>query len=159
MVERVDENTYDLLGLDNIKPLGKSRSFHFSSIIEKPSPPVFLAACIAFAFAVAAFRYSHRQDPFEDHFIVTSIMVAIYLSWASENFLMTVKSMVPWSVILGLILSSLAHRVLGSFSKARFDASGGIAEEMQTVWWREKGEGSNRSLAEISFKNEQPPPI
>lgn len=124
-------------------------AIHTLPIVENPPAPLFLAACITFAFAAAAFQYSRRHDPFQDQFILSSVVVAIVLPWASDNFLMMVKSLVPWSVIFALMLSSLAHHVLGPLSKSKIDASRGIAEEMKAVWWREKSEGSNKNPAEI----------
>ena len=85
-------------------------------------------------------------------------MVQIATALVSDNFLMRVKTLVPWSVIFGIVLSSFAHRVLGLFTKTGIDASGGVGEwenaredVKNMVGGRESRiEGLNQSIEEIS---------
>lgn len=139
----------------------KLENIYIPPIVARPSPPLFLAACITFAFTIAALRHSHRHDRFQDHFLFASIVVGIATASISDNFLMRVKTLVPWSVIFALALSSFAHRVLGLFTKTGIDASGGVGEwesgrgDVKNMVGGRKSriEGLDQSIKEISTKH------
>ncbi|KAH8820614.1 hypothetical protein F5884DRAFT_849869 [Xylogone sp. PMI_703] len=116
----------------------KLEEIHIPQIVENPPPPVFLAACISFAFAITAFRYSHRHDSFQDHIVGTSVIIGIVAASVSEDFLRGIKTAIPWSVIFALVLSSLLHRIVSLTSTTKININRGIAEESL---WTESGKG------------------
>ncbi|RFU25176.1 hypothetical protein B7463_g11157, partial [Scytalidium lignicola] len=102
-------------------------------IFENPPPPVFLAACISFVLGLTAFRYRHRHDWYQDHIIRLGILVGLAAASLSEvdDFLIVAKATVPWCVVLAVVFSSFAHRVLSLTSKWRSEGSEEILQEKE----------------------------
>jgi hypothetical protein len=111
---------------------------HVPEPLSDPSPLLFLAACIIFAFSIAAVRYSHRADRHQDRILILGVLSGILAAcFQNENFLMVLKGYLARFTILALLVSALAHRALRLWNGLQI-----VDEETNVAVQAEKGEKS-----------------
>lgn len=80
------------------------------------SPPVSLVgpvSCAAYTAAATTFYHRHRNDRYQDHFLLFGMACGIFLGLGiGQNLQGTVLSVMPCLISLSLALSSAMHRVM-----------------------------------------------
>jgi hypothetical protein len=104
------ENCTDAAAKTRIASLADT--LHIPQLLEDPSPQLFLAACFAFAFAVAALQHLHKKDLYLNRILVSGLIAGCAAAFQSTNALMELKSYLAWSAILALMLNDLVHLAL-----------------------------------------------
>jgi hypothetical protein len=104
------ENCTDAAAKTRIASLADT--LHVLRLLEDPSPQLFLAACLAFAFAVAVLQHLHKKDIYLNRILVSGLIVGCAAAFQSTNALMELKSYLAWSAILALLLNGLVHLAL-----------------------------------------------
>jgi hypothetical protein len=82
---------------------------HKTRLVEDPSPQLFLAACVFFAFAMAAVQHSHKADIYFNRILTMGMAVACLLAFQTSNVVMGLKRYLAWSIIFALLFSALFH--------------------------------------------------
>ncbi|CAG8955587.1 hypothetical protein HYFRA_00009541 [Hymenoscyphus fraxineus] len=110
----------------------KLRNVQLPQFLNDPPPPLVLVACVSFAFAITAYRHSHRNDRYQDHITGTAILVGLSISIMLGD-LLALKTLLPWCTIGGLFLSSLGHRFLTIWPREEDDEQefGTIEEKLE----------------------------
>ncbi|PMD21991.1 hypothetical protein NA56DRAFT_645209 [Hyaloscypha hepaticicola] len=87
-------------------------TLHLPQLLEDPSPQLFFAACLAFAFAVAALQHLHKKDLYMNRILVSGLILGCAAAYQSTNSVMELKSYLAWSAIIALLLNVLVHLAL-----------------------------------------------
>lgn len=89
---------------------------HCAAVLFRCAPLVSLAgpvSCAAFTTAATAFYHRHRNDRYQDHFLLFGMACGIFLGLGiGQNLQGTVLSVMPCLISLSLALSSAMHRVM-----------------------------------------------
>lgn len=104
------ENCTDAAAKTRIASLADT--LHLPQLLEDPSPQLFLAACLAFAFAVAALQHLHKKDLYMNRILVSGLILGCAAAYQSTNSVMELKSYLAWSAIIALLLNVLVHLAL-----------------------------------------------
>ena len=81
-----------------------------------PSPAAFIGTLSAFTLAALYAHYIHRDDRYQNAFLVGSACVVIFLSSAicilspDARWLPTIRIYLPLAIVLGSSLSAVVHR-------------------------------------------------
>lgn len=92
---------------------------------------------MAFAFPITYLRYTNRTDNYQDEIIAGGMILTVAAASMSGNVWETAMTLLPWSIILGLVLSSLIHRVFG-FGRSSGESLVEGTSELD-LWLDEKG--------------------
>jgi hypothetical protein len=84
-------------------------TLHTIRLPKDPSPQLFLAACLFFAFTIGALQHSHKADTYFNRILILGLITGCAAAFQTTNVLMGLKSYLAWSAILALLLSALVH--------------------------------------------------
>ena len=83
-------------------------------LFKNPPPTLFLVALLTYGMATLSYYKFHKSDKYQDMFVVGGGIVGTAVGCLrgadAQCILLT---FVPWCILLSLILSSAAHRVVG----------------------------------------------
>jgi len=89
---------------------------HCAAVLFRCDPPVSLTgpvSCAAYTAAATTFYHRHRNDCYQDHFLLFGMACGIFLGLGiGQNLQGTVLSVMPCLISLSLALSSVMHRVM-----------------------------------------------
>ena len=89
---------------------------HRAAALFRCAPPASLAgpaSCAAFTAVATTFYHHHRNDRYQDHFLLFGMACGIFLGLGiGQNLQGTVLSVMPCLISLSLVLSSAMHRVM-----------------------------------------------
>ncbi|EPE25307.1 hypothetical protein GLAREA_01219 [Glarea lozoyensis ATCC 20868] len=91
---------------------------HISTCLSRPHPLLILFTNVAFAFPITYLRYTNRADRHQDDIIMGGMVLAVVLASMTQDIWETTIKILPASIIFGLVLSSLIHRVFGLRSRS-----------------------------------------
>ena len=118
-------------------------------IFHDPSPAAFIGALSTFTLAALHVHHVHRDDRYQNAFLVGSACGGMFLSFAihiallDARWLQTVQTCLPVAVVLGASFSAVVHR-LGMLDHA----SGGqqqFGQDREKVGLRNVLDGKERS--------------
>jgi len=101
----------------------RERQFQVPDFIRDPSPAAFMLACLAYAFAAAAFYTSHPNDQYQRRFLLLAIFVATILSFPTFHSL---KSCLPPMSTAALVLSAITHRMFPALRTEAVEEEAGV---------------------------------
>lgn len=87
---------------------------HIPTFLSRPHPLLLLITTVAFAFPITYLRYANRRDKYQDEIIAGGMILTIAVASISGNVSEIAVPLLPWSIILGLVLSSSIHLVLAA---------------------------------------------
>ncbi|XMA11535.1 hypothetical protein WAI453_004326 [Rhynchosporium graminicola] len=97
-----------------IKRVSLVKYIHIPALLSRPHPHLLLLASLAFAFPITYLRYTNKGDKYQDEIIVGCILLLVMAASMIGGGIWEIAiPLLPWSIILGLILSWLIHRVFG----------------------------------------------
>ncbi|PQE05335.1 hypothetical protein CJF31_00008867 [Rutstroemia sp. NJR-2017a BVV2] len=83
------------------------------SFLSKPHPFLLLFTNVVFAFPITYLRHTNGTDKHQDDIIAGGLILMITAASMTGNVWETAMTLLPWSIILGLLLSSLIHQGFG----------------------------------------------
>ena len=92
-------------------PLILERHVQLPDFIRDPSPAAFMLACLAYAFAAAAFYRLHPNDKYQHRFLLLAVCSATFLSFPSIHGM---RSWLPSMTTAALVLSLFTHSAFPS---------------------------------------------
>ncbi|KAE9370442.1 hypothetical protein N431DRAFT_34460 [Stipitochalara longipes BDJ] len=126
-------------------------TLHISQLFEDPPPQLFLAACLSFAFAIAALQHLYKADIYLSRILVLGLMVGCALAFQTTSPLMELKSYLAWSVILAVLLSVVVHWAMRLWQ----DLRGLDARHEMEVWPLDKSGDHRCSKSDHILKASQ----
>ncbi|KAG4436328.1 hypothetical protein IFR05_008181 [Cadophora sp. M221] len=86
---------------------------HIPAILSRPPPLLLLITSVVFAFPITYLRHTNRRDKYQDEIIVGCMILTIAVASMFGDVWEIAVPLLPWSIIIGLVLSSSIHRVFG----------------------------------------------
>ncbi|KAL2067549.1 hypothetical protein VTL71DRAFT_1974 [Oculimacula yallundae] len=95
---------------------------NYTSLVERapipnflamPHPHLLLIATIVFAFPITYLRYTNRKDKYQDEILVGCMILIVTAASMFGDVWEMGMSLLPWSIVLGLVVSSMLHWAFG----------------------------------------------